>query len=98
MTANITDVLICVGGPCDGRRVEIDRDRQRIAIQQAHPIPLNWQPPYAHCHPPKELNLHVYTRITYRAGDEVRWMLTPDGQSFETTLALLLAGYRRPRE
>jgi hypothetical protein len=89
-----TEVLVCVGGEADGRRLTVDRDSKWIRVPSAKS---NLPPHWAGGPPPSTIDLAytIYERMPWRSGTLIRYVLVPQEQSPETTLSMLLDGYAR---
>jgi hypothetical protein len=87
-----TEVLVCVGGEADGRRLTVDPGSKWIRVPSAKS---NVPPRWAGGPPPSTIDLAytIYVRHPWRSGDLTRYVLVPEGQAPETTLALLLDAY-----
>lgn len=86
------DTLLCVGGPLDGERISIERGRSWVRL----PVPPLFR---FSCGATETFgNLYLrYERHQFNAGTAKRWILTPQEQTDEETLDLLLNGYARDR-
>jgi len=91
-----TETLVCIGGPADGRRITVRDGELWVVVPCTQPFPcMDWNPTAPPPISTVALSDAVYRRMAWRSeGQHIRHILVPDGQSPETTLNLLIDGYR----
>ena len=87
-----TDLLVCVGGVADRQQHPLARSALHLHVPHRRQLRVQEWPP-TDMSAAVEVSHTVYERSTWHAGDAVRFILTPVGQSPEQTLDLLIEGY-----
>ena len=92
----MTDILVCVGGKHDGRRIHLEKSRAHITMADPLPFPY-WD--YRSYMQPVQMSIgtySIYVRKMIGTPAGYRHVLVPCDQEGADIFAALIDGYRKP--